>query len=97
MAFIENDVYEYFKREIENTANEQIEILTKSIKETTEKQLKSMEEDIRDTINRATETELSEINTDFSTMINKIKTNTHQEIIKKKHNKTVFLKTLKKC
>lgn len=99
MAFIENDVYEYFKKEIENTANEQIETLTKSIKETTEKQLKSMEEDIRDTINRATETELSEINTDFSTMINKIKTNTHQEIIKKKHEllDSIIQEVLKKC
>lgn len=99
MAFIENDVYEYFKKEIEDSANEQIEKLTKSIKETKEKQLESMKEDIRDTIDRATETELSEINTDFSTTINKIKTNTHQGIIKKKHEllDSIIEEVLKKC
>jgi len=84
MPYFENDVYLYFKKEIEESANEKIEALKKEIEDTKQKQLSVMEEEIRETVNRVIDTELNEINVDFSATMNRIKTNTHQEIIKKK-------------
>lgn len=84
MPYFENDVYLYFKKEIEESANERIEALKKEIEDTKNKHLKQMEDEIRETVNRVIDTELNEINVDFSATMNRIKTTTHQEIIKKK-------------
>ncbi len=85
MPFIERDVYAYFKKEIEESANEEMAKIKASIEKTKKEQLALIEEDIQDAVNRVTETELNEINTEFSAAMNRIKTNTHQQIIKKKH------------
>ncbi len=86
MPYIENDVLQYFKKEIEEAASEKMDALKKNIEEIKQKQLTAIEEEIRDTIDKATETELLEINTDFSASMNRVKTNSHQTIIKKKHD-----------
>jgi len=84
MPYFENDVFLYFKKEIEEAANEKIAELKKEIEETKNKHLKQVEDEIRDTVTRVIDTELNEINVDFSAAMNRIKTSTHQEIIKKK-------------
>lgn len=84
MPYFENDVYTYFKKEIEEAANAEIKKLNADIEDTKSKQLKKIEDDIKDTVNRVIETEMNEINVDFSASMNRIKTQTHQEIIKKK-------------
>ncbi len=84
MPYFENDIYLYFKKEIEDSANAKIDKLKKEIEETKNKNLKHIEDEVRDTVNKVIDTELNEINVDFSATMNRIKTNAHQEIIKKK-------------
>lgn len=98
MPYIENDVLQYFKKEIEEAAKEKMDNLKQNIEEIKQKQLTAIEEEIRDTIDRATETELNEINTDFSASMNRIKTNSHQTVIKKKHDlmDTILVEVRKK-
>lgn len=84
MPYYENDLYKYFKKEIEEAANEQINILNKDIEDIKRKQLANIDEEVHDTINKVLDTELNEINTEHSANMNRIKTNAHQEIIRKK-------------
>ncbi|MCK5731452.1 MAG: hypothetical protein KAH13_00385 [Tenericutes bacterium] len=99
MPYLENDVVQYFEREIKESANEQIKQLKKEINNTKKKQLKQIEDQIRDTVDRVIEIELNEINTEFSAATNRIKTSAHQAVIKKKHEllDSILLEVYKKC
>ena len=99
MPYLDTDVFQYFKKEIEAAANLQIKTLKDEIEDIKKKQIAHIDEDVHDGINRALETELNELNTDHSASMNRIKTNTHQEIIKKKKEllDSVILEVQKKC
>ncbi len=99
MPYIENDVYLYFKKEIEESANKRINELKSEIESTKENGLKRIKEDINETVEKVLETELNEINVDFSASMNRIKTNAHQKIIKKKQEllDSIIVEVTKKC
>lgn len=99
MPYFQNDVYLYFKKEIEEAANQKINDLEKEIKEIKDKGLKKIEDDVKESIDRVVDTELNEINVDFSASMNRIKTNTHQTIIKKKQEllDSIIQEVQKKC
>ncbi|MCK4551917.1 MAG: hypothetical protein KAU02_03295, partial [Tenericutes bacterium] len=99
MPYLESDVVQYFEREIKESANEQIKKLKEEIQNTKKKQLKQIEDQIRDTVDRVIEIELNEINTEFSAAMNRVKTSSHQAIIKKKHEllDSILLEVQKKC
>lgn len=84
MPFHESDIFLYFKKEIEDSANQKIKELQREIEATKKKTLDRIEEEVRDNANRVIDTELNEINADFSASMNRIKTQVHQEIIKRK-------------
>ena len=99
MPYFENDVFLYFKKEIEESANQEIKKLKDEIEEIKSKQLEKIEDDIHDTVNRVIDTELNEINVDFSASMARIKTNAHQEMIKKKHEllDSIIAEVTNKC
>ncbi|MBN2877815.1 MAG: V-type ATP synthase subunit E [Bacilli bacterium] len=84
MPYFENDIFQYFKKEIEDAANEKIKALEDEIETTKQKNLERIEQDVRDNVDRVIDTELNEINVEFSATMNRIKTQAHQEVIKKK-------------
>ena len=85
MPYFENNVYLYFKKEITESANEKIKQLKEEIEEYKKDSLKKMEAEIKENMDKIVETEINELNQEFSAAMNRIKIKTHQEIIKKKH------------
>jgi vacuolar-type H+-ATPase subunit E/Vma4 len=84
MPYFEDDVYLYFKKEIEETGNVKIEALRKDIEKVKEKQLALIEEEIHETIYKAMQIELNEMSLDYSAQLNRIKLKAHQTMIKRK-------------
>lgn len=99
MPFLERDVVQYFEREIKESAEENIKKLKDQIEHTKKTQLKRIEEQIRDTVEKVIEIELNEINVEFSANTNRLKTSSHQKVIKKKHEllDSILLEVQKKC
>lgn len=86
MAYLEEDVYQYFKKEIEDSANKKIEALETLIESIKTKQISLLEEELNDTIKKAKDNELNEMNAEYSAALNRIKVNSHKEVIKKKRD-----------
>lgn len=86
MAYLEDDMYQYFKKEIEDSANKKIEALEALIESIKTEQISILEEELNDTIKKAKDNELNEMNVEYSAALNRIKVNSHKEIIKKKRD-----------
>lgn len=86
MAVFQENVLQYFQKEIEESANEKIVKLEKDIEAIKSKQLKLLQEEIDDTIMRAKENEINEMNIEHSAKLNRIKVGVNKEIIKRKRD-----------
>ncbi|MBI9009613.1 MAG: hypothetical protein JEZ05_06235 [Tenericutes bacterium] len=86
MPVFQENVYQYFQKEIEESGNKKIKELEKEIKSIQEKQMKILNEEISDTITRTKEIELNEMNQEYSSTLNRMIVENHKEIIKKKRD-----------
>lgn len=86
MAVFQDNVYSYFQKEIEESANEKISELKAEIEAIKSKQLKILNEEIEDTVTKAKENELNEMNVEHSAKLNRIKVGVNKELIKKKRD-----------
>ena len=86
MAVFQENVLQYFQKEIEESANEKIVELEKDIETIKSRQLKLLKEEIDDTITRAKENEINEMNVEHSAKLNRIKVGVNKEIIKRKRD-----------
>ncbi len=99
MPYYEDEVYLYFKSEIENSANAKMKALKDEIDSIKEKQLGIIDEEIHDSIFVAMEIELNEMNLDFAAQTNRTKLSAHKEVIKRKRNllDSVLLEVENRC
>ncbi|XMB73220.1 hypothetical protein RJI07_04730 [Mycoplasmatota bacterium WC30] len=99
MPFFQDDIYRYFKNEIETNANLKIEALQEEIETIKLKQLGIIDEEIHDGIYKALENELNEMNLDYSATLNRIKLASNKETIKRKRDllDSVLLEVKNKC
>lgn len=99
MPYYEDEVFRYFQREIEESANLDLKKMREQIDSIKAEQLARINEEIQETIYKATEVELNEINLDYSAQSNRIRTASHKEIIKRKRDliDSVLLDVQKKC
>lgn len=86
MALFQENAYQYFKKEIEETGNKKIKKLEEEIESIKSKSLMALQTEIEDTITRAKDNELNELNLEQSTQINRVKVSVNKEIIKKKRD-----------
>ena len=99
MPYYEDEVFRYFQREIEESANKDLKELREVIDSIKSKQLARINEEVQETIHKANEVELNEINLEYSAQVNRIRTSSHKEIIKRKRDliDSVLLEVEKKC
>jgi len=99
MPFFQDDIYRYFKNEIETNANLKIEALQEEIEAIKHKQLGMIDEEIHDGIYKALENELNEMNLDYSATLNRLKLASNKETIKRKRDllDSVLLEVTNKC
>jgi vacuolar-type H+-ATPase subunit E/Vma4 len=86
MPIFQENVYQYFQKEIEESGNKKIQELKDEIKSIREKQMDILNEEISDTITRTKEIELNEMNQEYSSTLNRLIVDNHKEIIKKKND-----------
>jgi len=99
MPYYEDEVFRYFRREIEESANKDLKELREQIDSAKSAQLARINEEVQEAIYRANEVELNEINLEHSAQVNRIRTASHKEIIKRKRDliDSVLLDVEKKC
>ena len=86
MPYYEDEVFRYFRREIEESANKDLKELREQIDSAKSAQLARINEEVQEAIYRANEVELNEINLEHSAQVNRIRTASHKEIIKRKRD-----------
>ena len=99
MPYYEDEVFRYFQREIEESANKDLKGLREQIDSIKSMQLARINEEVQEAIYKANEVELNEINLEYSAQVNRIRTSSHKEIIKRKRDliDSVLLEVEKKC
>lgn len=86
MPIFQNNVYQYFQKEIEEAGNKKVEKLVSEIDSLKSQNLRNIQEEIADTITRTKENELNEMNLEYSAALNRIKVESHKKVIKKKRD-----------
>jgi vacuolar-type H+-ATPase subunit E/Vma4 len=86
MPVFQENVFQYFQKEIEESGNKKIQELEAEIKSIQEKQMKILHDEISDTITRTKEIELNEMNQEYSSALNRLIVEHHKEMIKKKRD-----------
>jgi V/A-type H+-transporting ATPase subunit E len=86
------ELYQYFTHEIERIGEQQIEALRKEMDEKKKSELKRITENIERKTRKYLNRELKNLNTDFSSEINRIHTENHRKLMEKREDllETVF-------
>ena len=92
------ELYQYFTHEIERIGEQQIEALRKEMDEKKKSELKRITDNIERRTRKYLNRELKNLNTDFSSEINRIHTENHRKLMEKRENllETVFQDVRKK-
>ena len=98
MPVFQDNVLQYFQKEIEESGNKKIVKLENVIKLMENKAMKLLKEEIDDTITKAKNSELNEMNQEHSASLNRLRVENHKEIIKKKRDllESVLLEVISK-
>ena len=78
------DLYNYFTHEIQRIAEQQIEALRKEMDEKKRREMKRINDDIEQKNRKYLDRELRNLNTDFSSEINRIYTDNHRKLMDKR-------------
>ncbi|MGM0435867.1 MAG: V-type ATP synthase subunit E [Bacillota bacterium] len=86
------ELYQYFTHEIERIGEQQIEALRKEMDEKKKSELKRISDNIERKTKKYLNRELKNLNTDFSSEINRIHTENHRKLMEKRENllETIF-------
>jgi vacuolar-type H+-ATPase subunit E/Vma4 len=80
----DQQLYDYFTHEMDRLSSQTIEALRKEIMEQKNEEIEEFKDDLERQVNRYLNTELKEINTDFSSEINKIHIENNRKLIEKR-------------
>ncbi|MCF7924460.1 MAG: hypothetical protein K9L64_05065 [Candidatus Izimaplasma sp.] len=81
-----DDLLRYFSKYIADKADKKIEKLKNEIAEEKEQSVKRIEQELHKSIFRGLDIELSELNSDFKSRMNKVRTEYSKELIEKRSN-----------